>query len=167
MPSIRQMFHTQEKRDLRLSEPVVCQREDAWLGDGYYFWDDVDDAERWGKESKKQTGWYEIYLADIDCSNVLDTVFNEEHYRFWLRQVEKVADLILNVTNEKPTIREINAYFKQRGQWDNVAGILFQDIPGNPAYVRVKRFYYKKRIQIVVYQLDILTTFALLKEERC
>ncbi len=168
MSVIRVMYHTQEKRGTRLSEPIICVRDDAWLGNGYYFWHDLDDAEQWGQKSKKKTGWYEIYDADIDCTSILDTVFNEEHYRFWLKQVEKAAKVIVKKTGLKPTIKEINAYFKDRGGWgDEVAGILFQDIPTNQTYLLVQQFYYRKRIQLAVYKLEIIANFAFLKEDKC
>ena len=167
MSVVRRMYHTQEKRLLRLAIPIICVRDDAWLGDGYYFWHDCSDAELWGQNSKRTTGWYEVYQADIDCTDVLDTVFNEERYRFWLEQVEKAAKTILEKTGLKPTIREINAYFKERGQWGEVAGILFQDIPQKSTYILVQAFYYRKRIQMAVYDLQIITNFAFLNENKC
>ncbi len=32
------MFHTQEKREIALTAPILCVRSDAWLGEAYYFW---------------------------------------------------------------------------------------------------------------------------------
>ncbi|MCB0410288.1 MAG: hypothetical protein KDD29_08715, partial [Flavobacteriales bacterium] len=68
-------YHTQEKRKNRLSGPIICTKDNAWLGEGYYFWVSEDDADFWGMNSKRKTGEYEIYSAEIDCSNVLNTVF--------------------------------------------------------------------------------------------
>lgn len=167
MAVTRTMYHTQERRNIRLSAPILCTRDDAWLGNGYYFWNDLEDADRWGQTSKKGTGRFEIYQARIDCNDVLDTVFNEEHYQFWLRQVEKAATVISGFTGQKPTIKEINTYFKTRGQWNEVAGILFQDVPTNPTYLLVERFYYRKRIQIAVFKEEIILTFTFFKEEIC
>lgn len=161
------MFHTQEYRMNRLSSPVLCDDELAWLGDAYYFWCDIEDAEYWGTTHKRRTGYYQIYQADIDLEKVLDTVFNEEHYRFWLSQVEKAAKKIGIATGEKPTLKEINAYFKERGSWDNVDGVLFQDLPQNQDRLMVKSFYYRKRIQVAVYNLPIVSNFSFLTQERC
>ena len=77
------MFHTQERRSVRLVAPLLCTKENAWLGDGYYFWDDIKDAILWGNNSKRETGMFEIYSANFNMSNFLDTVFNENHYNFW------------------------------------------------------------------------------------
>lgn len=73
------MYLTQEKRAQKLTAPIFCNRNYAWLGEAYYFWAEEVDAAKWGHTSKKSTGYFEIYQAEIDCENVLDTVFNEEH----------------------------------------------------------------------------------------
>jgi hypothetical protein len=78
----RPIFHTQENRGKKLKEPIICLKSNAWLGDGFYFWLDEQDAFFWGNTSKKKTGKYDVYLGNIDCDDVLDTVFNEEHYIF-------------------------------------------------------------------------------------
>jgi hypothetical protein len=88
------MFHTQEKWHDRLGAPIVCQRKNAWLGVGCYFWKEEVDAIHWGHKSKRNTKEFEIYSANINCENVLDTVFNEEHYEFWVKQIEKAAKVI-------------------------------------------------------------------------
>lgn len=75
---IRTVFHTQECRTVKLISPIMYYREDAWLGEAYYFWYDEFDAHRWGETSKRKTGSYEIYKAKVNCENILDTVFNEE-----------------------------------------------------------------------------------------
>ena len=79
--------------------------------------------------AKRNYGYYEIYESEID--NVLNSVFNEEQYYFWYKQIEKVAKVIILKTNLKPSIKELNDYFKQRETWDDLDGILFQDLPTN------------------------------------
>lgn len=161
------MYHTQERREVRLASPVICVRHDAWLGEGYYFWLGLFDAEQWGQNSKRKTGYFEIYEARINIENFLDTVFNEEHYQFWIIQVEKAADFIMKKTGIKPSLREVNEYFKERAVWDNVDGIVFQDIPKNNNGSKVKAFFYRKRIQAVVFNPEIILTFAYYSQGRC
>jgi hypothetical protein len=172
----RLFYHTQEHRGIQLESPIICRRDDAWLGEAYYFWYDELDADRWGSTSKKNTGRYEIYSSSVDCTNVLDTVFNEEHYLFWLNQVEKAATKIIKLTKEKPTLKEINDYFKKVGVWDEVDGIMFQDLPNNFDFLLVKPiayrhkqrpFAYRKRIQVAIYNVKIILTFARYKIENC
>lgn len=161
------MYHTQEKRNSLLNSPIPCTRNDAWLGDGCYFWDEEVDAIHWGNNSKRGTGYFQIYKASINMDNVLNTVFNEDHYRFWLKQIEKAAKVIAKKTGLKPTIKEINQYFKDRSKWEDVAqGILFQDLP-IVEDLMVLKLNYRKRIQLVAYSLDIIKDFSIHEEMKC
>jgi hypothetical protein len=173
----KQYYHTQEARKEVLTSPIKCIRHDAWLGDAFYFWLDLEDAEAWGNKSKRNTGVYEIYKTEINTENILDTVFNEDHYMFWYAQIVKVAKKIMAKTRKKPTLKELNDYLKERGAWDEVDGINFQDLPVSPENLIVQPiklrngkmlyFPYRKRIQLAVYNSKIILTFALLKKERC
>lgn len=173
---LREMYHTQESREQKLKQPIICKRDDAWLGEGYYFWYYIEDAEMWGTTSKKNTGYYEIYKSKIDCTDFLDTVFNETHYTFWVKSLEKVAKKIIRLTGCKPTLKELNDYFKEKAIWKEVTGILFQDNPINKETNLVEpikynkkfvHFVYRKRIQAVVYYKEYICTFALLKKGNC
>ncbi len=156
----RKAYHTQEKRATRLQEPILCVADNAWLGDAFYFWIEEQDAVFWGINKKKRTKKYDIYVCDIDCEDVLDTVFNEEHYRFWLKNIEKVAKKLYMATSIKPTLKDINDYFKEKNVWTRLDGIMFQDISKNDDHYIVKEFQYKKRIQIAVYNDDKIANFA-------
>jgi hypothetical protein len=161
------MYHTQERRINRLTGPIICTRKNAWLGNAYYFWDEEIDALQWGHKSKRRTGFFEIYKADIECDNVLDTVFNEEHYNFWIKQIEKAAKHISMKTGIKATLREINQYFKEKAKWSDLTdGVLFQDIPVSDDLL-VKDLYYRKRIQVAIYNLKIISNFAFHFDVQC
>jgi len=161
------MYHTQERREKRLSKPILAKRKNAWLGLAYYFWMDEIDAIHWGDSSKRRTGYYEIYQAVIDCENVLDTVFNEEHYNFWIKQIEKAARKIIISTGRKATIKEINQYFTEKAKWSDVTdGIMFQDLPSSEDLLVVS-FYYRKRIQLAVFNIKIILSFEFHSEQKC
>ncbi len=160
----REFYHTQEKRRDRIDSPIRCVNENAWLGEGYYFWAEEIDAIRWGRDKKSRTGKYEIYIAIIDEEDVLDTVFNEEHYYFWLKQIEKIAGKIIKNTGIKPSLKELNDYIREHNIWKEVKGIKFQDLPANKDYLLVKDFYYRKRIQLVVYNKEIILDFIFHRE---
>jgi hypothetical protein len=163
----RLMYHTQEKRRVKLSGPILAERNNAWLGIAYYFWQNEVDAIHWGTESKNKTGCYEVYSSEIDCEDVLDTVFNEEHYNFWVVQIEKAASRIIKITGKKATIKEINSYFSEKAKWSELtSGIMFQDLPFSDDLL-VKDFNYRKRIQLAVFKLEIILTFAFLYEQKC
>ena len=165
MTYIRKMYHTQEKRKKRLTKPILCERDDAWLGNGYYFWNDIFDANDWGHNSKKKSGFFEVYEALINCENFLNTVLNEEHYNFWVTQIEKASKVIQKKIGYKPSIKEINAYFKERAKW-NVDGIIFQDLPFNER-LQVQNMNYKKRIQAAVFNIVTVKNFSFIEEIKC
>jgi len=62
--------------------PHMCKREDAWMGQGYYFWEShIQNAHWWGKGDGHFKNGYVICKADyvIDetiCYNLID---NEDH----------------------------------------------------------------------------------------
>lgn len=158
---VREMYHTQEKRNILLLEPIICTKDDAWLGDAYYFWYDLDNAHFWGIDKKSaKTGYFEVYHAEIDCENVLDTVFNEEHYIFWSKNIDNAIKRFKKA-GISIDIKGVNEYFKDNGKWTKFDGILFQDVSTNKERTVIPKFYYKKRIQIGIYDKKIITNFAL------
>ncbi|WP_169316215.1 hypothetical protein [Mucilaginibacter paludis] len=167
MTSMRTMFHTQGYRLPYLTEPIICSREDAWLGEGYYFWYEEQDAIFWGQNGKKAYKKYIVYKAVIDCQGILDTVFNEKHYLLWYRAVEKIADDIFKKSGRKATIPEINNIIKMNKIWESVSGIMFQDIPNNQQVNKVINLYYRKRIQLVCFEMNIIHTFTHHFEAEC
>ena len=160
------MYHTQEKRDKELTGPIICRKDNAWLGVAWYFWYDDQDAFFWGQVSKNKTGYFEIYKADLECVNVLDTVFNEEHYLFWVKQVEKAKKAFLK-SGKNLTLKQLNDYFLDKKIWSQLDGIMFQHMAESGDAFIVKDFQYKKRIQLAVYNVDIIGNFALSSTEKC
>ncbi|MFW5851769.1 MAG: hypothetical protein ACOCWB_06070 [Bacteroidota bacterium] len=160
-------YHTQENRQKKLYNPVLCTKDNAWLGEAYYFWEEESDADFWGNKFKNKTGDYDVYISEISLENVLDTVFNREHYFFWIKQIEKVAKNFIKKTNSKPTLKEINDYFKEKNIWTQIDGILFQDISQNPVHFMVKEFQYKKRIQLALYDKEKIINFAFHYSGKC
>lgn len=160
------MFHTQEKRTKRLTAPIRCVRNDAWLGKGFYFWYDIEDAIQWGNESKRPT--YEIYQAEIECENVLDTVFDEDHYRFWIQQIDMVTKALTTTTGRAPTVREVYNFLQEKLSWfSKFTGFMYSDSPTSRPKIYVKHnkpFVHRKRIQLAVYDLSIVQTFAFHRE---
>lgn len=170
------VYHTQEKRKVPLRFPKQCVRDDAWLGEAYYFWKEEIDADDWGNNSKKRMGYYEVYECDLNSESLLDTVFNEEHYYFWINQLEKIAKEIIKKTGEKPTLKELNDYIRDNEIWKEVDYIQFQDLPINVERAFIKPIEYKngkvrtvafrKRIQVAVYNEKIISNFVLKKTEK-
>lgn len=160
------MYHTQEKWARKLSNPIATTNKHAWLGNAYYFWYSEEDSVFWGITAKKNTSYYEVYKAQIDCDNVLDTVFNESHYHIWVKNVEKALQILVK-DGKNVTLREINNFFKAKGIYDGIDGVMFQDITNNRGYWIVDKFQYKKRIQLAAYNLQIISNFTFYFESEC
>lgn len=160
------MFHTQQKRRVRLLAAIPCDKDNAWLGTAMYFWGDEMDAMHWGRSSKKGTGEYEIYKAEIETSNCLDTVFNEEHYYFWIEKIEKAVKKFTKA-GSKISLKIINDYFYEKEMWSQFDGIIFQDISNNPENTLVPGLQYKKRIQVAVYKESIINNFTFHMDGKC
>src|SRR5699024_9830670 len=95
-------------------------------------------------------------------------------YYFWIKQLEKIARKIMIKTKEKPTIKELNDYIRDKKVWPQVDFIQFQDLPTNSKKALVKPIEYRhrkkrrfrtvafrKRIQISVYNSEIISNFVL------
>lgn len=165
-----EVYHTQEKRNKKLTAPKKCTRDDAWLGEAYYFWKEEKDAKNWGYSSKRRTGYFEIYTCNLNSTNYLDTVFNEEHYNFWISQLERIYNIFLRETNEKPSIKELNDYIQENKIWEEVDYIQFHDLPLTHSFVKPIQYRnkettipFRKRIQVAVYNVDIISNFTLYK----
>lgn len=161
------MYHTQEKQEKQLSFPVLCKRNDAWLGKGYYFWYDEEDAVQWGVKSKTSTGKYEIYQSRVHGENFLDTAYNEQERKFYTAQIEKVAAVFFNKNGYKPNVRYICSYLNSAANWKSeLDGIIFDDFPmGDTSMVR--GYPYKKRTQAAVYNRYSIDGFTFYKEGDC
>jgi len=96
---MRTMYHTQGYKLPYLNRPIICCRDDAWLGEGYYFWYDENDAIYWGQIGKRQYGKYVIYSAKINCEDIIDTVFKEEHLNNYKKSQQT------KVRNSAPNVR--------------------------------------------------------------
>lgn len=166
-------YHTQEFRCMEqpLGEPCICNHHTAWLGVGFYFWVDEEFAHFWGEDFKMNTGAYDIYVAEIESNNIINAVFDEEGYFFFRNSIHKAIKK-LEATKKNVTLEAVHR-FLVNNVWAKmgVNGIMYDDIPKNPrhkprTYSKIPELYYKKRIQIVVFDLKYISNFELYKEEQ-
>lgn len=88
--AIKKVYQTLEDRgnpdEVETNGPFLCKRKNAWLGNGYYFWDSfIDNAHWWGSEGAQYINGYFICeaLYDFDeafCFNLID---NNEHLKLF------------------------------------------------------------------------------------
>lgn len=167
-------YHTQEWRHTGvLSEPIPSTPDKAWLGVGYYFWLEEEFAHHWGIDSKIQrTGHYDVYTASIDETNILNASFNEKVYFKFVEAIEKTLNFFES-KGRKITLLQVNKFLTDEYWYKKgVKGIIFDDLPHNKPdkgriYSVLDPFYYKKRIQLVAFDLKIIHNFAIFKEELC
>ena len=166
-------FHTQECRPTALQQPLKCVNKKAWLGFGYYFWLEEEYAHYWGQDAKihEKSESYDIYQADLNIDNCINTVFDEEGYVFF---IEKIEDAIQRYKNRKIpiTLENINRYLAEK-VWTKlgITGIIYDDKPTNPRnknriYSEIPDLYYKKRIQVVIFDLKNVCNFEMYLENK-
>lgn len=166
-------YHTQEYRSTCLDRPLPCKRTDAWLGHAYYFWTEIEFAKYWGIDGKMATGAYDVYAAIIEFTKVLNTVFDEKGYNFFVSKVAMAIEHFKALDVNKLDLQKINRYLVDE-VWSKVGiiGILFEDVPYNPKnkpdriYSEIPPLHYIKRIQLAVFDLKIIHNFELLLEEQ-
>jgi len=161
-------YHVQEHRPIELTAPIKCCDSEAWLGFGFYFWREEEFAHYWGQDKKVfgETKSYDIHSADLNIENCLNTVFNEEHYLFFKKKIEETIQYYKD-KRKSVSLEEINRFLAEN-IWTKlgVEGIIFDDKPTNPRYKNrqyseIPNLYYKKRIQIVVFELKNICNFEL------
>ena len=90
-------YHTQEYRKVILTQPLLSEGFQQWMGNGFYFWQDLEFAEWWGETQKcfkkNSSQQYVIYQSDLICEeeNFIDAVFNEIDYYNFVAKIEKFA----------------------------------------------------------------------------
>ena len=146
-------YHVQEYRPTELEHPIKCCDRDAWLGFGFYFWLEVLFAHYWGQDKKSsgKSGSYDIYIADLNIEKCLNTVFNEEHYLFFIEMIEG-AIKYLKSKKKNLSLSEVHCYLSEI-IWNKlgIEGIVYDDKPTNPRnkkriYSEIPDLYYIKRI---------------------
>lgn len=96
------LYQTVRDRDnadyIEENAPFRCERNDAWLGEGYYFWDTlINNAHWWGTEA--HNGEYVIvkFTCDYNHERCFDLHGNMEHVEslrksFEFLKEKKIAD---------------------------------------------------------------------------
>ena len=166
-------YHTQECRGTELEHPLKCTDRKAWLGFGFYFWLELIYARYWGEDFKirknnprAKSDSFDVYTADLNIEKCVNTVFDEEDYTNF---VEAIEDIIQHFKNKRipVTLEKVNRFladevWKKHG----ITGIIFDDKPTNPknknrVYSEIPDLYYKKRIQVVIFDLKNVRNFEL------
>ena len=110
MSEIKILYQTLENRKnpeiIEKNGPFLCNWENTWLGDGYYFWDSfINNAHWWGKEARKYKDGYIICksICDYNSIDCFDLVGNTEHLQLLLEAFNTLSSY--GLSNDKTTSR--------------------------------------------------------------
>jgi hypothetical protein len=113
---IKKVYQTLEDKGnpdyIEKNGPFLCNRFNAWLGDGYYFWDTfIDNAHWWGVETASFRGnnGYIICEASYEfdetkCFNLID---NPEHFSMFNNTKKLLQEKGLYIPGETTVARII------------------------------------------------------------
>ncbi len=94
--------------------PFPCNRKNAWLGQGYYFWESfIENAHWWGSECNNYANGYVICRAfytesEEKCFNLID---NPNHFRMLNQTIDLMETRGLYQRN-KTTVSRIIEYLR-------------------------------------------------------
>ncbi len=157
---------------MSLNAPIKCKGKNAWLGIGYYFWTEEEFAHYWGQDFKTyNTGYYDIYKAYLYIENCINAVFDEKGYLFFREKIEETIDHFKK-ENIIISLEQVNRFLAENIWSDiGVEGIIYDDKPTNPKkpdriYSKIPDLYYKKRIQVVLFDKKNIRNFEIYLEEQ-
>ena len=116
------LYQTVEDRDnpeqIKSKAPFLCDRTDAWLGEGYYFWDTlIENAHWWGETVYKQKGHVVLkFLCDSINEKCFDLHGNLEH----LNNFNEISDALEKegLINKSTTVAWVIQYLKLNADLD-------------------------------------------------
>ena len=85
---LRKAYQTLENRNnpdqIEEQGPFLCNRQSAWLGEGYYFWDSfIENAHWWGQEGYKNNYVICESTFELDEDKCFNLVDNPEHLKLF------------------------------------------------------------------------------------
>lgn len=147
----RKAYQTLEDRDIQKIEsdgPFPCLRQNAWLGDGYYFWESfIENAHWWGTEGACYRNGYIICestfeLDDKKCFNLVDNPTHLEEFNKTKKQLieQKLYE------EGKTTVARIIKFIKKKLTLNSEAIRVYgvNSIGRNSQYRNSTNFEYKK-----------------------
>ena len=167
-------YQTLEFRDnndeIELNGPFPCHAPNAWLGEGYYFWDRrIEWAHEWGKNcmKRKKTAWKGYVIGEALLNNdetvMFDLYGNPEHQEEF-RSIKELLEGAPAYHMSRPTVKEVLDFmirknileYKAVRAADNnpntTEDIYFDHKEKNAPYMRIGQ-----RVQICLYEKSSIT----------
>lgn len=107
--------------------PYKCSREDAWLTEGYYYWEkNLNQAKHWGKCSHNNS--YKVIKSDLILDKMFDLIGDCEHL--------EIFNSILNKLNERTKYNNISNSVSVQDGIKYIKTYIFKDLDA----IRSKHF---------------------------
>ncbi len=121
---MKKLYQTLEDRgnpdEVQDCGPFRCRTDNAWLGEGYYFWEYfIELAHFWGQNCR-----YSNYIiceatANLNDNNCYDLVDNFNHIQDFKNIFQLMTDE--GLVNEKTTVRRIISFMQAKGLFQHSA----------------------------------------------
>jgi len=111
------VYQTLEDREnpdyIESDGPFPCKRLNAWLGEGFYFWDTfIENAHWWGSEGANYNDGYVICKSECDFTDekCFDLVGNTEHILEFAKAIKLMKEK--GLYNDQTTVARIIYHLK-------------------------------------------------------
>ena len=118
------LYQTVEDRNepdfIKSNAPFRCRKINAWLGEGYYFWDTlIDNAHWWGKTVYQKKGYVVLkFLCDCIHEKCFDLHGNLEHVQYFNEIVDFLEEK--GLVNNLTTVPWLIKYLKENADLDKI-----------------------------------------------
>lgn len=115
MSRILKVYQTLKNKDnssyVEENGPFICNWSNAWLGEGYYFWEAfLNSAHWWGKNHCKNN----YFICESSCLQTIDNCFdlvgNTDHMEIFCKTVDEMKSK--GLIKDKTTVTRILQYIK-------------------------------------------------------
>jgi hypothetical protein len=114
-------------------------------------------------------GW--IVTAILDIDNCINAVFDEKGYFFFRKKLDLAIEHFKK-NGQNVTLKKVHRFLADE-VWRKlgITGIIYDDLPSNRRdknriHSEIPDLYYKKRIQVVIFDLRNIYDFSLVLEEQ-
>jgi hypothetical protein len=121
--TIYQTLQDKENPDeVETNGPYLCNWDNSWLGDGYYFWDTfIENAHWWGETHCRDCYMICEALVDLDDTNCFDLVGNTNHLKDFGDSIEFMQKQ--GLISENTTVSRVLEFMKENNLFLNFSAI--------------------------------------------